>query len=158
MCNYNLMKFIFAVNSLWTLYCLMICIASSFGVWIVVEVLHHNIALELVSPQSNVAFLTSYTLNLWLWTNFLYMCISLVNKIELECQEPNYIVQLFVLYILRGFKTSATNAFRLPYSIAFCCSIRSFLDFFHSWLCISHFSRFFGDGLVFSFLQVFSES
>ena len=53
-----------------------------------------------------------------------------------------------VLYILSGYKTSG-DAFRLPYSIAFYCSIRPFLDLFHSWLCISHLSRFFRGGLVF---------
>ena len=55
-----------------------------------------------------------------------------------------------------GFKTSG-DAFQLPYSIAFGCSIRPFLDPFHSRLyTISHFSKFCGDGLVFSFLQVSS--
>ena len=34
-----------------------------------------------------------------------------------------------------GFKTS-DDAFRLSYSIAFSCSIRPFLDLFHSWLYI----------------------
>ena len=48
------------------------------------------------------------------------------------------------------FKTSG-DAFRLPYSIAFGCSIRPFLELFHSWLYISHLSKFFEDGLVFSF-------
>jgi hypothetical protein len=38
-------------------------------------------------------------------------------------------------YIYCGFKTSS-DAFRLPYSIAFDCSIHPFLDFFHSWLYI----------------------
>jgi len=61
------------------------------------------------------------------------------------------------IYILRGFKTS-DDAFRLSHSIAFDCSIRPFLDLFHSWLFIFHLSRFSGDGLVFSFLQVSSES
>jgi hypothetical protein len=52
-------------------------------------------------------------------------------------------VFLAVLYILMcGFKTSG-DAFRLPYSIAFGCSIRPFLDLFHSWLYIPHLSRFF---------------
>jgi len=60
-------------------------------------------------------------------------------------------------YILRGFKTS-DDASRLSYSTAFDCSIRSFLDLFHSWLYIFHLSRFSGDGLVFPFLQVSSES
>jgi hypothetical protein len=60
-------------------------------------------------------------------------------------------------YILRGFKTS-NDAFRLSYSNAFDCSIRPFLDLFHSTLYIFHLSRFSGDGLVVSFLQVSSES
>jgi len=60
-------------------------------------------------------------------------------------------------HILRGFKTS-DDAFRLSYSIAFNCSIRPFLDLFHSWLYIFHLSRFSGDGPIFSFLQVTSES
>jgi len=55
------------------------------------------------------------------------------------------------IYILRGFKTS-DDAVRLSYSIAFDCSIRPFLDLFHSWLYIFHLSRFSGDGLVFFFL------
>jgi hypothetical protein len=62
-----------------------------------------------------------------------------------------------ILYTLHGFKTS-DDAFRLSYSIAFDCSIRPFLDLFHSWLYIFHLSRFSGNGLVFSFLQVSSES
>jgi hypothetical protein len=62
-----------------------------------------------------------------------------------------------LLYILRGFKTS-DNAFWLSYSIAFDCSICPFLECFHSWLCIFHLPRFSEDGLVFSFLQVSSES
>jgi hypothetical protein len=61
------------------------------------------------------------------------------------------------IYILRGFKTS-NDAFRLSYSIAFDCSIRPFLDLFHSLLYIFHFSGFSGDGLVFSFLQASNES
>jgi hypothetical protein len=60
------------------------------------------------------------------------------------------------IYILRSFKTS-DDAFRLPYSIAFDCSIRTFLDLFHSSLYIFHLSRFSGDDLVVSFLQVSSE-
>jgi hypothetical protein len=62
-----------------------------------------------------------------------------------------------VVYILRVFKTS-DDAFRLSYSIAFDCSIRPFLDLFHSWLYIFHHSSFSKDGLVVSFLQVSSES
>ena len=58
---------------------------------------------------------------------------------------------------MRGFKTS-DDAFRLSYSIAFDCSIRPFLDLFHSLLYIFHLSRFSGDGLVISFPQVSSES
>ena len=42
---------------------------------------------------------------------------------------------------MRGFKTSG-YAFRLPYSIAFDCSIRPFSDLFHLWLYISHLSRY----------------
>ena len=61
------------------------------------------------------------------------------------------------MYVLRGFKTS-DYAFRLSYSITFDCSIRPFLDLFHSWLYIFHLYRFSGDGLVVSFLQVSSES
>jgi hypothetical protein len=56
-----------------------------------------------------------------------------------------------------GFKRS-DDTFRLSYSIACDCSIRLFLDLFHSWLYIFHLSRFSGYGLVFSFLQVSSES
>ena len=48
-----------------------------------------------------------------------------------------------------GFKMSG-DAFRLPYSIAFGCSIRPFLGLFHSWLYISHLFKFFEEGLVFS--------
>jgi len=68
-----------------------------------------------------------------------------------------YKTAVYFIYILRGFKTS-DDAFRLSYSIAFNCSIRPFLDLFHSWLYIFHLSRFSGDGLVFYFLQVSSES
>ena len=50
------------------------------------------------------------------------------------------------------------DAFRLSYSIAFDCSIHPFLDLFHSWPYILDLSRFSGDGLVFSFLQVSSGS
>jgi hypothetical protein len=64
--------------------------------------------------------------------------------------------KLNTMYISRGFKTS-DEAFRLSYSLAFDCSIRPFLDLFHSWLYKFHLSRFSGDGLV-SFLQVSSES
>jgi len=64
---------------------------------------------------------------------------------------------IWYLYILHGFKTS-DDAFRLSYSIAFDCSIRPFLDLFHSWLYIFHLSRFSEDGLVVSFLQVCSAS
>ena len=45
-----------------------------------------------------------------------------------------------------GFKTPG-DAFRLPYSIAFGCSIRPFLVLFHTWLYISHLSKFFRDTL-----------
>jgi len=68
-----------------------------------------------------------------------------------------YIHTYIYIYILRGFKTS-DDAFRLSYSIAFDCSISPFLDLIHSWLYTFHLSRFFEDGLVFSFLQVSSES
>jgi hypothetical protein len=68
-----------------------------------------------------------------------------------------YIHTYIHVYILHGFKTS-DDTFRLSYSIAFHCSIRPFLDLFHSWLYIFHLSRFSRDGLVFSFLQVSSES
>jgi len=64
---------------------------------------------------------------------------------------------LYLLYISLGLKTS-DDAFRLSYSIAFDCSIRPFLDLFHSWLYMFHLSRFSRDDLVFSFLQVSSES
>jgi len=50
--------------------------------------------------------------------------------------------------MLRSFKTT-DDAFRLSYSIALDCSVRPFLDLFHSWLHIFHFSKFSGDGLVF---------
>ena len=65
------------------------------------------------------------------------------------------IVCICIYIYMCGFKTSG-HAFRLPYSIALGCSIRPFLDLFHSWLYIPHLSRFFGDGLVFYFLQVSS--
>jgi len=68
-----------------------------------------------------------------------------------------YIYMCIYIYILRCFKRS-DDAFRLSYSIAFDCSIRPFSDLFHSWLYIFHLSRFSGDGLVFSCLQVSSES
>ena len=69
-----------------------------------------------------------------------------------------YNIYIYIyIYTLRGFKTS-DDAFRLSYSIAFDCSIRPFLDLFHSWLYIFHLSRFYGDGLVVSFLQVSSKS
>ena len=67
-----------------------------------------------------------------------------------------YIYIYTYIYILRSFKSS-DDSFRLSYSIAFYRSIRPFLDLFHSWLYIFHLSRFSGDGLVFSFLQVSSE-
>jgi hypothetical protein len=50
--------------------------------------------------------------------------------------DENSYIYLYIciyIYILRGFKTS-DDAFRLSYSIAFDCSIRPFLDLFHSWL------------------------
>ena len=62
-----------------------------------------------------------------------------------------FLIDIYIyiyIYILRGFKTS-DDAFRLSYSVAFGCSIRPFLDLFHSWLCIFHLPRFFGNGLVF---------
>ena len=58
-------------------------------------------------------------------------------------------------YILCGFKTSG-DTFRLPYSIAFDCSIPPFSDLFHPLLYISHLSRFFAGGLVVFFPQVSS--
>jgi len=66
-------------------------------------------------------------------------------------------LNICIYIFLRGFKTP-DDAFGLPCSIAFGCSIRPILDLFHSWLCIFHLSRFFWEGLVFSFLQVSSES
>ena len=48
-----------------------------------------------------------------------------------------YIYIYIYIYILRGLKTS-DDAFRLSYSTAFDCSIRPFLDLFHSWLYILH--------------------
>ena len=78
---------------------------------------------------------------------FFESCLKLIKTV------PIYIY----IYILRGFKTS-DDAFRLAYPIAFDCSVRPFLDLFHSWLYIFHLSRFSGDGLDFSFLQVSSES
>ena len=62
-------------------------------------------------------------------------------------------IHFLFIYTLQGFKTSG-DTFQLPYSIAFHCSICPFLYLFHSWLYIFHLSRFFGGGLVFSFLQV----
>jgi hypothetical protein len=70
------------------------------------------------------------------------------------CIISIYIYTYIYTYIyMCGFKTSG-DAFRLPYSIAFSCSIHPFLDLFHSWLYISHLSRSFGNGLVSSFLHV----
>ena len=60
-----------------------------------------------------------------------------------------YIYTYIYIYIC-DFKTSG-DAFRLPYSNAFGCSIRPFLDLFHAWKYISHLSKFFGDGFVFPF-------
>jgi hypothetical protein len=64
-------------------------------------------------------------------------------------------VCVYIYIYICGFKTSG-DAFRLPYSIAFGCSIRPFLDLFPSWLYIAHLSKFFGDALDFTFLQVSS--
>jgi hypothetical protein len=50
-----------------------------------------------------------------------------------------YIYIYIYIYTLRGLKTSG-DAFRLPHSFASDCSIRPFLDLFHSWLYISHLS------------------
>ena len=58
-----------------------------------------------------------------------------------------YICIYIYIYLLRSFKASH-DAFWLSYSIAFDCSIRPFLDLFHSWLYIFHLSRFSGDGLL----------
>ena len=60
-------------------------------------------------------------------------------------EQPVYIY----IYILRGFETSG-DAFRLPYSIAFDCSIRPSLALSHPSLYISHLSRFFGTASFFS--------
>jgi hypothetical protein len=68
-----------------------------------------------------------------------------------------YKTAVYFISILRGFKMS-DDAFRLSYSIAFICSIRPFLNLFHLWLYIFHLSRFSGDSLIFSFLQVSRES
>jgi hypothetical protein len=64
-----------------------------------------------------------------------------------SCKVPVIVVKILI-YTLRGFKTS-DDAFRLPYSTACDCSIRQFLDLFHSWLCIFHLSRFFGTASFF---------
>jgi hypothetical protein len=69
-------------------------------------------------------------------------------KTQILCSKTFFRKSCVLRYILRGFTTS-DDAFRLPHSIAFCCSIRPFLSLFPSWLCISPPSRFFGDGLVF---------
>jgi hypothetical protein len=56
--------------------------------------------------------------------------------------KRRYYLYIYI-YILCGFKTS-DDAFRISYSIAFDCSIRPFLDLFHSWLYTFHLSRFSG--------------
>jgi len=75
----------------------------------------------------------------------------------LVCSAATSIIQLpiccyyFIIYIyiyISRFKTSG-DAFRLPYSIAFDCSIRPYLDLVQPSLFISHLFRFFWDGLVF---------
>jgi hypothetical protein len=106
---------------------------------------------------------------------FCWLCISIHTRTCNETNLMNYLSSVYslttpangsgllvahhqeVMYIYIYTRTS-DDAFWLPYSIAFCYSIRPFLDLFHSWLCIFHLSRFFGDGLVFSFLQVPNES
>ena len=45
--------------------------------------------------------------------------------------QPSIYIYLFINALL-----TSGNAFRLPHSIAFGCSIRPFLDLFHSWLYI----------------------
>ena len=82
-----------------------------------------------------------------------------LNNFEIVPVAPFTYIYIFVcVYVCvraRGFKTFG-DAFRLPYSIAFCCSIRPFLDLLHSWLYISHLSRFFGTASFFppSFFQL----
>ena len=85
------------------------------------------------------------------------MCVCVYISKYHSLRFKSFVYIYIYIYILRGFKTS-DDAFRLSYSSAFDCSIRPFLDLFHSWLYKVHLSRFSGDGLVFSFLQVSSES
>ena len=86
----------------------------------------------------------------WSWS------LTLVKNVWSCTCTPTYtlmvlkgttLLLVFSLYVLRGSKTS-DDAFRLSHSIAFDCSIRPFLDLFHSRLYIFHLSRFSGDGLV----------
>jgi hypothetical protein len=67
-----------------------------------------------------------------------------VPYVKLYRKTPKHLYPKLYRCILRGFKTS-DDAFRLSYSITFDCSIRPFLDLFHSWLYIFHLSRFSGD-------------
>jgi hypothetical protein len=106
------------------------------------------------SPVLSPVLLCSFRPIALLTPLFLKLSVCVV-RLALETEFHILVNQQ--LYILHGFKTS-DDAFRLSYSIAFDCSIRPFLDLFHSWLFIFHLSRFSGDGLVFSFLRVSSES
>ena len=87
--------------------------------------------------------------------SYSFISTSIYNSVHHTCeynQLQNRSNHFDTPCILRGFKTPG-GAFRLPYSIAFDCSIRPFSDLFHPWLYTSHLSRFFGKGLVFSFLR-----
>jgi len=110
---------------------------------------------------------TVYVLFIYLRTNNDYFPVQhqlsgfFYNR-DIECllrgrNESCMYVCMYTYMYLRGFKTS-DDAFRLSYSIPFDCSIRPSLELFHSWLYTFHLSRFSGDGVVSSFLQVSSES
>ena len=82
---------------------------------------------------------------------YLYIVINLLKSTQLLLNV------MWRLYITRSFKTSG-DAFRLPYSIVFDCSIRPFPHLSQSSLYISQLSRFLEDGLVSFFLHVSSYS
>jgi hypothetical protein len=86
-----------------------------------------------------------YVINIYLWRCIMQKSSPWLGYIWTTmgyCWTRNYWKQMnlnvliYILYIciLRGFKTSG-DAFRRPHSSASDCSIRPFLDLFHSWLC-----------------------
>ena len=67
-----------------------------------------------------------------------YSLLSLTSNTGTVGSTNGVIIIIIIIYIyiyICSFKTSG-DAFRLPYSIAFDCSIRPFLDLFPSWLYI----------------------